>query len=110
MCKCISYNRPEDYQTDKGVILIPPFPNKPVGESEVPHKKVVIDFCIADVIQHIWKNGIYTLGSCCGHNKSNPNVILESNTTKETADKVRKIIKEDDGREWKIMSWILTEI
>ena len=110
MCKCISYNLPEKQQTDASVVMRLPFPNKPVGEPEVPHKKVSIDFCIANTIKHLWENGIYTKGSCCNHNKGKPSIVVNEKTTKEEADKIRKIIKEVDGRDWIIYSWILTKI
>lgn len=31
-----------------------------------------LDRCIADEVNSLWKNGIVTTGSCCGHNKVNP--------------------------------------
>ena len=107
-CKCISYNQPEDWQTDTSLVLTPPFPSKPVGEAEIPHKKVSIDYCIAFVIIQLWKKGIYTLGSCCGHNKVNPSVILSNN--KLMALEIEHIIKTIDNRDWDIYEWRLTKI
>ena len=31
--------------------------------------KICIDPCIIEEIQYLWKKGIVTYGSCCGHNK-----------------------------------------
>jgi hypothetical protein len=31
-------------------------------------KTVCVDECIADAVQAIWDAGVWTLGSCCGHN------------------------------------------
>lgn len=33
-------------------------------------KNVGIDRCIAEEIKELWKSGIRTIASCCGHNKS----------------------------------------
>ena len=63
-CKCISYNQPEDWQTDKELILQPPF----------QEKSVCVDYCIAGIILFLWEKGIHTLGSCCGHNEKNPSI------------------------------------
>lgn len=40
---------------------------------------ICLDTCIADEVQGLWKKGIITTGSCCGHNKVDPmiNVIPE---------------------------------
>ncbi len=108
-CKCISHNQPEDWQIDKSIALTPPFPNKPVGETEIPHKKVSIDYCIANVVQLLWKKGIYTLGSCCGHNKVNPSIILDNNKS-IMALEIEYIIKMIDNRNWDIYEWRLTKI
>lgn len=66
MCKCISRNRPNKRQT------IPPRKMRmlcaiyPDGKKK--YKNVFIDECIADDVQKLWDNGIFTLSSCCGHN------------------------------------------
>lgn len=39
-------------------------------------KNIPIDCCIAGDIAYLWMNGIYTLGSCCGHYKKQPSVIV----------------------------------
>lgn len=113
MCKCVSNNRPEEWQTSPCVRMIPPFPSKPVGGEEIPHKPIYVDACIANVLQAIWDEEIYTLNSCCGHNgmfSEKPSIVFEQNLTKEKADKIREIIKRVDDRDFKLMSWILTEV
>ena len=107
-CDCISYNQPETYQKTKSVILRPPFSDKPAEGPEVPHKEVSIDARITEVIKHLWANGIYTLNSCCGHNKENPSVILGNN--RKDGEKIREKIKEVDTRNWDLLSWTLTKI
>ncbi len=110
-CKCISHNQPEDWQTDKSIILTPPFPSRPVGEAEIPHKTVCVDYCIAKVIQFLWEKGIYTTGSCCGHNKVNPSVIVSGNKLLSIQVLVIEgIIKALDNRSWDIYEWRLTKI
>ena len=96
-CKCISYNQPEDWQ--KETILNPPF----------QEKSVCVDYCIADVIQLLWKKGIHTLGSCCGHNEVNPSIIVSDN--KLLSIQIEEIIsaKDKDGV-WNIYEWRLTKI
>lgn len=37
---------------------------------------VDIDTCIASEIGYLWHHGITTLGSCCGHNKLPPSVVV----------------------------------
>ena len=102
MCKCISNNQPEDWQTDKLVPL-------KYDDSGI----VGIDFCIATTIKHLWDNGIATGGSCCGHNQENPSIVIQKNKlepAKKEAEKIRKLIAEVDDREWIIYSWILKSI
>jgi hypothetical protein len=65
-CKCISSNRPKEWQEDEAIVLDP---NK-YFDYDSKAKKVSVDYCIADVIKYLWENGIWTVGSCCGHNKS----------------------------------------
>ncbi|MCK5643583.1 MAG: hypothetical protein KAJ19_22480, partial [Gammaproteobacteria bacterium] len=38
---------------------------------------IMVDPCIVDEIKHLWSQGIKTYGSCCGHNKFDPNVAIE---------------------------------
>lgn len=33
-------------------------------------KQICLDKCIADEVQMLWRLGITTIGSCCGHNKT----------------------------------------
>jgi hypothetical protein len=89
MCKCISYNQPEKYQIIKTKILFYKYLNK----------TVCIDACIADCIKQLWEAGIKTTGSCCGHNKNKPSVIVKTNTEKKVA---FTLLKEIDDRQWDV--------
>lgn len=103
-CDCKSYNleigsRPE-------VVLDLPWKDYyPGGEKKTT---VCIDACIVPVIKHLWANNVVTLGSCCGHNKYKPSIILQEST--ENADHVRKIIKEIDDRDFDLLSWNLISV
>lgn len=67
---------------------------------------ICIDACIVDSIKALWSAGIETGGSCCGHNKKPPTVIL---INESDASKAEKILKEHDSeRQWKVMFWTLT--
>ena len=89
-CNCNSTNM--GMGTEENVVLENPFGTK----------KVCLDACIAKVIQHLWKNNIGTGGSCCGHNKRKPNIVLtNTNLGREYVDRVLNTIKEIDDRELK---------
>lgn len=111
MCKCVSNNRPRPEQTDQLVRLEVPRAFTP--EAEHP-RSVSIDACIAPVIKHLWDSGIWTLNSCCGHNglfgDSRPSIIFDQNLTQEKADEIRRTIAEVDDREFRILSWVLTDL
>jgi len=101
MCNCTSYNgvvkyRPVVSGTVPEIELIPPIG---LGISKT---SVMVDACIAHVVKHLWDKGIITLGSCCGHNRSNPSLVLE---TGEEVMWVRGIISEVDDRIWDLYQW-----
>lgn len=96
-CKCVSYNQPQDWQTDESVILDP---NPYFPEVAEPIKSLCIDSCIAEEIQNLWRAGIWTLNSCCGHRNEPPAVILGEG---EDPAKAREVL----GPEWQIMQWQL---
>ena len=39
-------------------------------------KNVSIDRCILPEVFNLWKMGIKTIGSCCGHNKTVPTIVV----------------------------------
>lgn len=66
---------------------------------------ISIDKCIVPIIKILWENGIHTLGSCCGHNKINPSVVLhdDENPTKT----IKLLEKYDTDRRWDVFQWRL---
>ena len=62
-CTCRSSNRPDIGETPERILD----PNE-YFKWDVPAKKVAVDECIADEVLALWKAGIWTMGSCCGHN------------------------------------------
>lgn len=69
---------------------------------------ICVDNCINDVIEHLWSNGIVTLGSCCGHGKVSPDIVLGENET--DCSRVYKLIEEKDSRSWTLKQWQLVDI
>lgn len=65
-CNCRSYNRPEwgGDEPEAGVYH---------------HAKglVYVDPCIAPLIKALWRAGIETMASCCGHNAIPPSICIE---------------------------------
>ncbi len=111
-CKCISgaIGKPSKWQTVNSAKLIPPFPNRPFGGKQTPHKPVYVDACIANVLEYLWERNIYTKSSCCGHNTQNPSIVVDENLAEENAKMIRKLIAEVDDREWDIHSWKLVKM
>ncbi len=68
-CKCISYNQPQNWQTDKPVVL---------HNKDFFTKSVDIDKCIVKDIKTLWKAGIKTFASCCGHNEYMPCIAVDA--------------------------------
>lgn len=96
-CKCLSYNRPEPEQTVVSVGVAPFFQEKVVD----------IDACIVLAIQALWNARIATLGSCCGHNKRLPSVVLSN---PDDAWHAREILARVDKREWEVKAWKLMDV
>jgi hypothetical protein len=71
MCDCLSYNLPEDGQKTPEVVLRPKdyFKNP---DMHFERETICVDACIADVVKDLWRVGIWTHSSCCGH--GNPKV------------------------------------
>ncbi len=98
-CTCISYNRPEPYQTTPEVVL-----SVPVRFGW--HKETVcVDACIAGLVQQLWDANIWTLGSCCGHNVEADRAVIVDRTDREKAATVIRTI----GDSARILAWELVE-
>ena len=74
------------------------------------NRSVAIDREIAEVIKHLWENNIQTLGSCCGHNKEKPNIVIETSYSSEDIKKIRNLIFEKDSNAWDILQWKLISV
>lgn len=112
-CNCASYNNPERIRpTVSGgvpeVVLTPP------AELGIERETVCVDACIATVVQHLWSCGIVTLGSCCGHGRERPSLVLGQHEDFESA---RACIAEviptgrwvADEYGWDLSQWRLVE-
>ena len=63
-CNCQSYNRPDLGGSTPFTILRPSDYFSYVSQDET----ICVDACIADEVSRLWRAGIETRGSCCGHN------------------------------------------
>jgi hypothetical protein len=99
-CKCKCHYNPEDYQTDNAVIMFHKFKNK----------TICVDFCISKVIKRLLDNDINTLSCCCGHNKHDPEIVIAEGYKDEGIEKIKKLIKDIDDREFTIYQWRLTKV
>lgn len=88
MCNCHSYNK--DTGTKKEVIIT----NRFTGH------KISIDDCISYLINHLNLVGIETIGSCCGHNKKKPSIVLAN---KNEINICKSLISKLDHREFNII-------
>ncbi|MCK4593796.1 hypothetical protein KAU45_04790 [bacterium] len=71
---------------------------------------VCIDIGIVDTIRHLWSHKIETLGSCSGHGKANPSIVVADEYSIEEILKIRSLIKDVDAREWDIYQWQVVRI
>lgn len=68
---------------------------------------VCLDGCIADVVVALWERGVVTLGSCCGHGKQRPSLVLEES---QDPDLIGCYLRDVDDRDWCLMQWKLVEV
>lgn len=69
---------------------------------------IAIDRCIADVVQALWAEGLTTLGSCCGHGKVAPSLVLTSDPIEETT--AAALRRMDPDRSWTLYQWQLIDV
>lgn len=105
-CNCQSYNwdigeRPE-------IALTPP---PRIAETRArPDAPIMVDACIADAVQALWGAGHSTLGSCCGHGRQRPSLVLGDDYREpDKAREVAAVLAAVDGREWDLMVWRLVD-
>lgn len=68
-----------------GTVTVVATPDWLWGERAEPENGVAIDSCIAVTLLAAWEAGVRTLGSCCGHGKEPPNVVLTADEQTELA-------------------------
>jgi len=73
MCDCKSYNK-DTGETPNALLDI----SEHFFWESFSRPIVCIDECISEQIEMLWRMGIFTRGSCCGHNEADPNVVIES--------------------------------
>lgn len=99
MCNCISHNRPDLGGTNPEVAL----PYR-IYFPESAHETVCVDACIAETLTKLWRAGVQTRGSCCGHNGhfGSPSIYL---VKAKEVEKAAAILK-SSGREWMISLYV----
>lgn len=98
-CNCHSYN------ADKGEtpeVLLKMLVSIDAAGTRT-YRDVAIDACIAPVIKHLWDNDIATIGSCCGHNRMQPSIVLAEGVDHYSY--VRKLIRDIDPRLFELSQW-----
>lgn len=98
-CKCWSYNG--NFGTVKPAKLKMLTAILPDGTRE--YKDVNIDACIAPVLKHLWDNGVFTAGSCCGHGDKPPSIVLADG--EDNYSRIRELIKQKDKRWFELSQW-----
>lgn len=97
-CNCKSYN----WGIGKVQEVVLPRPNWLADGQRL--NGVPVDACIADDIKRLWEAGVRTAGSCCGHNRQCPSLVLADGEDKY--DLIREIV----GDGWQIQQWKLTDV
>jgi len=98
MCDCKSYNGFNEAHGGASEVVLPkpPWSQKENG--------ICVDACISEAIKMLWENGVVTRGCCCGHNTTDPTVVVSEDV--ET-NRVLQLLKENDGRNWIVNRWEL---
>jgi hypothetical protein len=101
-CNCYSSNRP-DIGGDTPARIIDP---NEYFKWDAPAKKVAIDECIADEVLALWKAGIWTKGSCCGHNGywERSIILNEGEDPKKAFPLVSKLTK---LKQWQLVNLVI---
>jgi hypothetical protein len=102
MCDCRSYNKATG--TVPEVVLKRP-DWLPDGQRI---NGVPVDACIADTVQYLWDSGVVTMGSCCGHNKECPSLVLGNG--ERDYKHIFDLLAEYDSRKWQLLQWQLVEV
>ena len=68
---------------------------------------ICIDECIADAVMAAWDAGLVTLGSCCGHGRTLPGLVLEQIFDPAIAWSIMATV---DDRNWELFQWQLVTL
>jgi len=63
------------------IVLLVPIPAELSHTGKFRWDKKSIDKCIAPIVQALNDGGIYTSGCCCGHGKTDGNILLHDGRT-----------------------------
>ena len=74
------------------------------------HRSVCIDECIVDQVKAVWTAGFETGGCCCGHGKSDPELIVANGYNDEEVQAIADVLKTNDSRPWTIRQWRLQAV
>lgn len=88
---------------DHGSTVVLATPDWLWAERASPMNGISIDACIADQIATAWTHGVRTLGSCCGHGETPPNVVL-------TGDVEQVALAQRVLPGWTLYQWQLVDV
>lgn len=77
-CDCLSHSRPMPWQKTENVILRVCDYGPEEWRDTFRNTEICVDACIAPVVADMWRAGIWTESSCCGHgNPKHRSVVVE---------------------------------
>ncbi len=95
-CNCWSYNDViKNTPQHTPVAVLDPRPY-----FDFTTKTVGVDACIAPIIERLWREGIWTRGCCCGHNRDSKSVVLDN--PEQIGKAITIILEMSDMCEWRI--------
>ncbi len=101
-CNCDTYNK--KVHGERPTIPLP----KPEWSSR-HGDTILVDACIAMTVKALWNAGHITLSSCCGHNRSDPSLVLENGNNVNLLG-ILNVISEVDGRVFRLYQWKLIRL
>lgn len=102
-CDCHSHNGSHGERPE--VVLTPP----PViaATRADPSAGICVDACIADTVAALWASGVLTLGSCCGHGRESPSLVLADG---EDPSRAAEVLVRIDRRRFTLLQWQLADV
>lgn len=68
-----------------------------------------VDPCLADTLLGLWARNVRTLGSCCGHGRIPPSLVLDG--FEFQAQHARAVLNDiDPSRPWVLQQWRLIDV